>query len=149
MRGESGISLTGLYICGAIAFVMLVLKLSVIDTWAWWRVLLPVGLVVGFNIINIAVAFTYLWFADIPETPSRDEADVLEPHTINAHYVAAMLFFVIFGDNVVRWIEGSETSHWFWLLSGDIEVLAGFGVLSVLALFAYWSRIGRALRETD
>jgi hypothetical protein len=46
-------------------------------------------------------------------------------------------------------IEGSETSHWFWLLSGEIEMLAVFGVLSVLALVAYWSRIGRALREAD
>jgi len=149
VRGESGISLTGLYVCGAMAFVMLVLKLSLIDSWSWWRVLLPVGLIVGFNITNTVVAFTYLSFADIPEQPGGDEADVLEPHTINAHYGAAMLFFVIFGDNVVRWIEGSETSHWFWLLSGEIEVLAVFGVLSVLALFAYWSRIGRALREAD
>ena len=98
---------------------------------------------------RIVVAFAYLSFANIPERPGGDEAEVLEPHTINAHYVSAMLFFVIFGDSVVRWIEGSETSHWFWLLSGDIEVLAGFGVLSVLALFAYWSRIGRALREAD
>jgi len=36
MRGDSGNSLTGLYICSAIAIVMLVLKLSVIDTWSWW-----------------------------------------------------------------------------------------------------------------
>ena len=33
---------------------------------------------------------------------------VLEPHTINVHYVAAMLFFVVFGDNMVRWIESGE-----------------------------------------
>lgn len=31
MRGESGISFTGLCYCGAISFVMLVLKLRVID----------------------------------------------------------------------------------------------------------------------
>jgi hypothetical protein len=60
-----------------------------------------------------------------------------------------MLFFVIFGDNLVRWIEGSETSNWFWLLSGTGEALAVFGILSVLALFAYWSRLGRALKESD
>jgi hypothetical protein len=149
MRGESGISLSGLYVCGAIAFVMLVLKISVIDTWSWWRVLLPLGLLVGFNVTNVVVAFIYLSFADIPERPGGDEADVLEPHTINAHYVAAMLFFVIFGDNLVRWIEGSETSHWFWLLSGKGEEIAVFGVLSVLALFSYWSRLGRALSESD
>ena len=79
MRGESGINFTGLYICSAIAFVMLVLKLSVIDTWSWWRVLLPLGLFVGFNVTNIVVAFIYLSFAHIPERPDGDEADILEP----------------------------------------------------------------------
>ena len=148
MRGESGISLTGLYVCGAITFVMLVLKLSVIDTWSWWRVMLPLGLFIGFNFTNIVVAFIYLSFTHIPERPDGDEADVLEPHTINAHYVAAMLFFIVFGDNVVRWIEGSETSHWFWLLSGKVEVLAVFGVLSVFALFSYWSKLGRVLKTS-
>ncbi len=111
MRGDSGISLTGLYLCGAIAFVMLVLKLSVIDTWSWWRVMLPLGLIVGFNVTNIVVAFIYLSFAQIPERPDGIEAEVLEPHTINAHYIAAILFFVVFGDNLVRWIEGSEASQ--------------------------------------
>jgi len=149
MRGDSGISLTGLYVCGVIAVVMLALKLSVIDTWSWWRVLLPLGLFVGFNVTNIVVAFTYLSFANIPVRPDGDEDEVLEPHELDAHNLAAMLFFGVFGDNVVRWIEGSETSHWFWLFSGKGEVLAVFGVLSVLALFSYWPRLGRALKESD
>ena len=106
---------------------------------------LPVGLFVGFNVTNIVVAFIYLTFANIPERPNGDEAEVLEPHTLNAHYIAAMLFFLIFGDNVVRWIDGSETSRWFWLFSGDSGALAVFGVLSVLALFLYWFKLGRAL----
>ena len=148
MRGESGISLTGLYVCGAIALVMLVLKLSVIDTWSWWRVMLPLGVFVGFNVINIVVAFIYLSFAHIPERPDGNEADVLEPHTLDAHYVVAILFFVVFGDNLVRWIEGSETSHWFWLFSGKIESLVVFGALSVVALFSYWSRLGRVLKAS-
>ena len=148
MRGESGISLSGLYICGVISLVMLVLKLSVIETWSWWRGILPVGLIVGFNVTNMVVAFIYLSFAHIPERPDGDEAEVLEPHEINVHYVAAMLFFVVFGDNVVRWIDGSETSYWFWLFSGDVEVLALFGALSVLALFSYWSNLGRVLKAS-
>jgi len=148
MRGESGISLTGLYVCGAIALVMLVLKLSVIDTWSWWRVMLPLGIIVGFNVTNMVVAFIYLSFAHIPERPDGDEAEVLEPHTLDAHYVAAMIFFVVFGDNLVRWIEGSETSRWFWLFSGKIEALAVFGTLSVVALFSYWSRLGRVLKAS-
>ena len=149
MRGESGISFTGLYICGVISLVMLVLKLSVMDAWSWWRVMLPVGLVVGFTVTNMVVAFIYLSFAHIPERPDGDEAELLEPHTINVHYIAAMLFFVVFGDNVVRRIDGSETSYWFWLMSGKVEVLAAFGVLSVLALFAYWLRLGRVLKTSN
>jgi hypothetical protein len=146
---ESGIRLTGLYVCGAITFVMLVLKVSVIDAWSWWRVLLPIGLFVGFNVTNIVVAFIYLSFANIPARPDEEEADLLAPHTCNAHYVAAMLFFVVFGDNVVRWIEGSETSHWFWLFSGKAEALVVSGVLGVFALFSYWARLGRALKASD
>jgi len=80
------------------------------------------------------------------ERPDGDEAELLEPHEINVHYVAAMLFFVVFGDNVVRWIDGSETSYWFWLFSGKVVVLTAFGALSVLALFAYWLRLGRVLK---
>jgi hypothetical protein len=60
-----------------------------------------------------------------------------------------MLFFSAFSDNAVRWIEGSETSYWFWLLSGRKEALAVFGTLSVFALFSYWSRLGRALKASD
>jgi hypothetical protein len=60
-----------------------------------------------------------------------------------------MLFFVVFGDNMVRWIEGDETSYWFWLLSGKAEALAVFGALSVLALFSYRPRLGRALKASD
>jgi hypothetical protein len=148
VRGESGISFTGLYICGVISLVMLVLKLTVMDAWSWWRVILPVGLIVGFTVTNMVVAFIYLSFAHIPERPDGDEAELLEPHEINVHYVAAMLFFVVFGDNVVRWIDGSETSYWFWLMSGKVEVLAAFGALSVLALFAYWLRLGRVLKAS-
>ena len=149
MRGENGMNLTGLYVCGAIAVVMLVLKLSVIEPWSWWRVLLPPSLFVGFNVTHSVVAFIVLSFANIPERSDGDEADVLEPHTINAHYVVAMLFFGIFGDNVVRWIEGNEASRWFWLLSGKGEAVAALGALSVLALLAYWPRLGRALKASD
>ena len=97
----------------------------------------------------MACSYTYLSFAHIPERPDGDEAEVLEPHTINSHYITAMLFFVVFGDNVVRRIEGSETSYWFWLFSGKAETLAVFGSLSVLALFLRWIKLGRALKATS
>jgi hypothetical protein len=97
-------------------------------------VLLTLGLFVGFNITNIVVAFTYLSLASIPERTDGDEDEVLEPQELNALNLAVMLFFVVFGDRVVRRIEGSETSRWFWLFSDRREVLVVFGVLCARAI---------------
>ena len=47
----------------AIALILLIMKLTVIDTWSWWRVILPLGLFVGFAVTNIVFAFIYLSFA--------------------------------------------------------------------------------------
>ena len=147
MAAELGINPTSVYGCAGMTVLMLALKLTVIDRWSWWRVLLPLGLLVGFSVVHVLVAFIYLSFAKIPERPTQQEASLLEPHEFNAHYVAALLFFMVFGDNAVRWLDGHETSHWFWLFSGTGVAVVVFGGLSVLALFWYWSRLGRALKE--
>ncbi len=60
-----------------------------------------------------------------------------------------MLFFAVFADNAIRWLDGQDTAYWFWLLSGKGETVAIFGVLSVLNPFFDWFRVGRALTEPD
>ncbi len=57
--------------------------------------------------------------------------------------------FLLFADNLVRWWEGAEGSHWFWLLSGQIEAVLIFAGLSVADLFLYWSRIGHILDGSE
>jgi hypothetical protein len=70
-------------------------------------------------------------------------------HDLNPHYWISVLFFIVFADNAVRWLEGSEDACWFWLFSGDSKVLVVFGELNVLMLFFYRSRIGQVLRQPD
>ena len=111
--------------------------------------MLPPGLFFGFLVTHVIVAFIYLTFADIPDRPEEEEADILEPLTNNVQYIAALLFFVVFGDNLVRWIEDNGTSYWFWLFSGKGGTVALFGVLSVISLFQYWFRLGRVLKSSD
>jgi hypothetical protein len=43
----------------------------------------------------------------------------------------------------------ADSSHWFWLLSGQIEAVLIFAGLSVAVLFLYWSRIGPILDESE
>ncbi len=143
------VNLTGFYIFGILTLVKTVLKVTAFEHWTWWRVLLPVGIFVGFNMAYICVGFVYLTLARLTERAEQKGASVDEtPHLI-PYYWISMLFFAVFADNAVRWLEGNDTAYWFWLFSGEGETVAIFGALSVLNLFLYWFRVGRALTEPD
>jgi len=101
----------------------------------------------GFNAAYIICGFIYLSAATLPEETEENEPDL---DGIDSSYRwISMLFFVAFADSTVRWIEGTEKPYWFWLLSGTEAAVVIFGTLSVLTLFLYWSRVGRALREVN
>lgn len=141
------VHLSGFLIFAAVMMLMAVVKLTALDTWSWWRVSLPLTAYVGFNATYIISGFIYLSVARLPEYTEDEEADLDEGNS--AHRWISMLFFVVFADNAVRWIEGTENAYWFWLLSGTAEAVVIFGVLSVLNLFLYWSRIGKAVRGLE
>jgi hypothetical protein len=52
-----------------------------------------------------------------------------------------MLCFLIFADNLLRRIEGSGATAWFWLSSGTWEMIVPFGVLSVVCQLVFWSAV--------
>src|SRR5271167_5022883 len=71
---DSGIQTTGLYLCGFLTAVLTLLKfLGTID-WSWWRMGLPLGVYVGFQVAYIVTGFIYLSQADIEEQPPEEEA---------------------------------------------------------------------------
>ncbi len=84
----------------------------------------------------------YLSLVNIRERPPDDETALFEGHHRIPHTWISLLFFALFADNLVRWWEGADSSHWFWLLSGQIEAALIFAGLSVAVLFRYRSRIG-------
>ena len=86
---------------------------------------------------------------NIREGPPEDETAFLEEHHRIPHHWISLLLFALFADNLVRWWEGADSSHWFWLLSGQIEAVLIFAGLSVAGLFLYWSRIGPNLDGSE
>src|ERR1022692_27709 len=60
--------------------------------------------------------------------------------------LAALLFFFLFSDNLLRRIEGQGWKG-FWPCSGRFEVVVLFGILSLVAQLVYWSRIVIGLNE--
>lgn len=142
-RASHQIQTTGFYVSGFLSLALAMLKLTAIVNWSWWRVMLPLGVFLGHNAAYILVGFICLFFARHGEEEEPiDESDLLQGYRF-----AAMLFFLIFLDNLLRWIEGRGDSNWFWLCSGKLEILVLFGVLSLVAHFLYWSGIVAIVNE--
>ena len=58
------IQVLGFYLAGFLCLVLAVLKLTIEGHWSWWRVLLPLSVVLGHNALYITVGFVWLFFAD-------------------------------------------------------------------------------------
>ena len=71
---------------------------------------------------------------------------VLDEHSRAGYNLAALLFFFLFLDNLLRRVEGQGWKG-FWLCSGRLEVVVLFGMLSLVAMFVYWSRIVSGLNQ--
>ena len=147
MTQKKEIRRTGFYLFGALTLLIIFAKLAGLISWSWWRALLPISIFVGFNVIYIVVGFIYLTFASIPERTQGDEAAIMAPYEFGVHHIASMLFFIVFADNAVRWLEADNNAYWFWLCSGKSQAVLIFAGLSVAAQFWYWSTLGRALKN--
>jgi hypothetical protein len=149
MRSRAGkpIQATGFYLAGCVSLVLAVLKLTVIVDWSWWRVMLPLWVFSVHNAAYILVGFICLFFARYGEEGEDEEQPIDQTNLLVSYQFAALLFSLVFVDNVLRWLEGRGDSSWFWLCSGKSEMLVLFGVLGLVAHVFYWAGIVAVVNE--
>jgi hypothetical protein len=58
--GNSGFETAGLYPFAFASALLALCKIMGVNDWSWWRVWLPFGDYLGFNLIYIAAGFAYL-----------------------------------------------------------------------------------------
>jgi hypothetical protein len=131
------IQVLGFYLAGFLCLVLAVLKLTIERHWSWWRVLLPLCVVLGHNALYMTVGFVWLFFAD----GAAGEATIRQDDGPYSYQLAAMLCFLIFADNLLGRIEGPGETMWLWLRSGRWELIFVSGVLSVVCQLLFWSGI--------
>jgi hypothetical protein len=136
------IQMLGFYLAGSLCLVLAVLKLTIEVHWSWYRVLLPLWVVLGHNALYVTVGFVWLFFADAGA--AGEEATIHQDSY--GYQLAAMLCFLIFIDNLLKRIEGPGDKMWFWLSSGSWELILLSGVLSVACQLLFW---GGAVRPSN
>ena len=132
---RSQLQLMGFYLAGFVCVVLAILKLTIEGHWSWWRVLLPLWVVLGHNAVYIAVGFAWLRFAD------DGEATIRPNDGASAYQLAAMLSFLIFADNLLGRIEGTAETAWLGLRSGWWVLIVASGVLSVMCQLLFWTTV--------
>jgi hypothetical protein len=135
----SQFQMLGFYLAGFVCLMLAVLKLTMEGHWSWWRVLLPLWVLLGHNALYIAVGFVWLTFAD--DSAAGDGATLRRSDGAYAYQVTALLCFLIFADNLLGRIEGTEETTWFGLRSGWWTVIVACGVLSVMCQLLFWSTV--------
>jgi hypothetical protein len=128
----------GFWWAGFVCLVLAVLKLTGEAHWSWWRVLLPFWVVLGHNILYVAIGFVWLSLTD--DGAAEEAVTIREGHGWYAYQVAALVCFVVFADNVLRRMEGQQETMFIWVRSGGWETIV-FGMLSVIMQLLFWSKI--------
>ena len=133
------IQMLGFYLAAFLCLVLAVLKLTIDGHWSWWRVLLPLWVVLGHNALYITVGFVWLFCA--ADGAAGEEATIYQDDGRSGYQLAAMLCFLIFTDSLLGRIEGHEQTVWFRVSSGGWKLMFVSGVLSVVFHLLFWSRI--------
>jgi hypothetical protein len=136
-----GVQAAGLNLFAVLTLLMALTKLIGVHDWSWWRVCLPVGAYVAFNVAYIGTGFIYLSRANIEDQPSEDEAALLEDHAKTPYFWLAWVNVALFSIGATEWIAPSEALNGFWHAFGNLGVMLAFGSLAVVNLFLYWSSV--------
>jgi len=136
----------GFYMSGCVSLVLAVLKLTEMKQWSWWRVFLPLWVIVGHNVIYVLVGFLCLFAVRYGEDEEAEEPAKVQSNRL-VYQVASLVCVLISTDNLLRWLERGGNSYWFWLCSGSVAMVVLFGILALVAQFFYWAEIVEELND--
>ena len=129
----------GFWLAGLLCVVLAVVKLTLALPWSWWRVLLPLGVVLWHNTVYIAVGF--IWLAWKGCGREGDDLRIRRCQRLDRYQLGSLVCAAIFLDNVLRRMGGERESVWGWLASGRPDVLLLSGASMLECQFLYWSSI--------
>jgi len=134
-KGE--IQWAGFWLAGLLSLVLAVVKPLLALPWSWWRVLLPLWVVLWHNSVYMAVGF--IWLTWMGCGREGDDLRVHRHRKLDRYQFGSMVCALIFLDNILRKMGGPGESVWFWLASGTTEVIVVSGVLTVVCQFLFWA----------
>ena len=135
---KGAIQWAGFCLAGLLCMVLAVVKLALALPWSWWRVLLPLWVVLWRNMVYITVGLILLAWKECGR--EGDDLRIRRCQRLDRYQLGSLVCAAIFLDNVPRRIDGAG-SVWWWLAPGRNDVLVLSGGLMLACQFLYWSGI--------
>jgi hypothetical protein len=145
-----GIRTAGLYLIACVSALIALFKLMGVNDWSWWRVCLPLGSYVGFNLTYIATGFAYLsWMDFVNGRGSTEKARIADDDQKWGYYWLSWIHFTLFAVGISEWASPSQAWNGFWRSFGSAGVMITFASLTIVSLILFWSNIIECLSESN
>ena len=136
---DGAYSTAGIYLFGGAIALFALCKIAGIIDWSWWRIGLPIGAYLGFNLLYIATGFGYLSWIEFVERHGMTEGASIAVKQKRGHLNLGAIQFALFALGVSEWASPSEALNGFWWPFGSAVVMIAFASLAIVSLVLYWS----------
>jgi len=91
VRRQQQIQSEGFYVFGFLSLGFAVLKLTIEVHGSWWRVLFPLWVFLGHNLLHVLVGFICLFFVKHGEAGKEEECTIVETNLLTGYKLGGML----------------------------------------------------------
>ena len=147
-EGSRAFETTGLDLFAGTSVLFALCKITGVNDWSWWRVCLPIGGYLGFNLTYMATGFAYLSWIDFVANGTTETARIADDENpgLPANWRHS-LWIVCAGHE--RCASRSEALNGFWWSFGSAGVMTAFDSLAIVNLVLFWSTNVQRHSEPD
>lgn len=129
----------GFWLAGLLCLALTAAKLALAMPWSWWRILLPLWVVVLQNSVHVAAGF--IWLTWRGSGRGGDGLTIRHSRRLDRYQLGSMMCALVFMDNVLRRMGGPGESVWWWFASGRNDILLLSGGSMLVCQMMFWSGI--------
>ncbi len=140
MQGRGrGVRTAELYLFASVSVLFALCKIAGLNDWSWWRVWLPFGGYVGFNLFFMATGFAYLsWIHFVGGNGMTETASIADDEK-RGYLNLGAIQFALFALGVSERVSPSVALNGFLNSFGSAGVMIAFVLLAIVNLVMYWS----------
>jgi hypothetical protein len=133
----------------SVSVLFAVCKITELNDWSRWRVWLPFGGYVGFNLTFMATGFAYSSWIHFVDGNGMTETASIADDERRGYLNLGAIHLTLFALGVSERVSPSVALNGFWNSFENSGVMIAFGLLAIGNLVMYWATNVQCHGESD